>query len=281
MVFQAEEMAVIFQSLEHTSHLDIITVLNEAFREYVVPIQMSEEDFARKVSQEDVDLSRSVGAFVDGHLVGFIVKGWRGTSAYNAVTGVLPAWRGQRLTQQMYHWWMQQHQPEVQYLEVMQSNSPAISSYEAIGFRKTREVYGYKLPFPLQVNSCATYRLVPLPQLPEATRHWWDYTPTWSFQWPSLLNVWPEALTLGVEEKGQLIGCLAVLPGNGRMLHLSVHPDFRRQQVATHLLQAAQQRIQQGISIINLSPDYQPGMGLMATLKAQEFFRQWEMVWGC
>src|SRR5690242_10529094 len=113
---------------------EILNVFNEAFSDYIVPLQLSENQFLQKIKAENIKPELSVGAFVNKKLVGLILTGVSEKGplrkAYNAGTGVIPSFRGQQITQQLYIFLVpllkdqgiREHQ-----LEVLQNNTAALA----------------------------------------------------------------------------------------------------------------------------------------------------------
>ncbi|GAB3827955.1 hypothetical protein GCM10028895_40850 [Pontibacter rugosus] len=125
----------------------------EAFADYAVPIQLSAEQFQAKIKREGIEPSFCVAAYVGDEMAGFILTGlgeWLGKpTAYNAGTGVKPAFRGHRLTQQLYAFLLPKLREsgiEQCLLEVLQDNRPALVSYQSIGLQITRSLFCYRAP---------------------------------------------------------------------------------------------------------------------------------------
>src|SRR6187402_1352190 len=81
---------------------EIVIAFNLSFSDYIVPLQLTEQQFKDKIFAEDIHLEWSFGAFVDDKLVGFILHGFRNNMLYNAGTGVIPEYRGNKITQKLY-----------------------------------------------------------------------------------------------------------------------------------------------------------------------------------
>jgi len=97
-----------------------------------------------KIDAEDVQLSKSAAIFINDKPKGFILHALRELNgevlAYNAGTGIIPAYRGNKSTQKMYDFIL----PDLKssgvkkiVLEVMEQNVAAIKSYLNSGFKKT------------------------------------------------------------------------------------------------------------------------------------------------
>jgi ribosomal protein S18 acetylase RimI-like enzyme len=129
------------RNLQSCSLPEITAAFNDGFSDYFIDVELNPELMAYKIAAEDIDLTISVGAFEEEHLVGLILHGNRqlGTQkiAYNAGTCVRPAFRRRGLVRAMYAHIL----PELQrqgfsesILEVIDINTPAYLAYEGIGF---------------------------------------------------------------------------------------------------------------------------------------------------
>jgi ribosomal protein S18 acetylase RimI-like enzyme len=111
---------------------------------------LPEERLLLRMRKNAVDYDLSVGAYEDDRLVGFTLLGidtWGGiVSAYDAGTGIVPAYRGQGLARRMLDHALpalRERGVERFVLEVLQTNEPAIKAYRKAGFGTTRELKSY------------------------------------------------------------------------------------------------------------------------------------------
>ena len=176
-----------YKTLDYVSMDTITEAFNKAFSDYFIPFRLTTDQMASKFHHEGVDPDISVGAFVDGALVGFIyhAKGhYKGRySFYNAGTGVVPDFRGYGLTRKMFDFILPQllaNGFETGVLEVITDNAPAIKNYERLGYVKTRTVYilkgepqGSERDF--QIDEAMNWNW-------EDYRSWWSWEPTWQNQ---------------------------------------------------------------------------------------------------
>jgi len=83
------------RSLEGLSLNYIADVFREAFSDYAVPMQLTDEEFAFRMRMGSFRQEWSVGCFEDDRLVAFILTGYRdterGLTFHNSGTGVVPA----------------------------------------------------------------------------------------------------------------------------------------------------------------------------------------------
>ena len=140
-----------FTHLQSTPTSTLLHTFNTAFADYYLPFHLTEAQLLAKMRADKNSPALSVGAFDGDRLVGFMLHGVDTVNGrrtvYNGGTGVLPEYRGQGLTAQMYA----QAIPVLKakgidrvILEVISQNVPAIKSYERSGSQALREVACFK-----------------------------------------------------------------------------------------------------------------------------------------
>ncbi len=234
---------------------------------------MNQDQMASKMVKEGVDLDLSVGAFHGSTLVGFILHAKRSENGritlYNAGTGVIPNYRGRRLTRRMYTWLMpriREEGVELLLLEAIDKNIPAIRSYESIGFAKSRLLKCYRgTPKGEKHNEVREVSLkdVDLPAMSE----WWDWKPSFQNSTRSILNGEDDKALLITNQQSTLAGYL-IYTENGRIHQFAVAEHYRKQGLATKLFEYAAS-ITGTVSTINVDGDAQDticfleGLGLI------------------
>lgn len=141
-------MGLSIRSLSQTKLSQISACFNEAFENYFVPFRATTDYLRHRWQAGGVDYELSAGVFDEEKLVGFLMFG-RGLSAaqpnaHNLATGVIPAYRGQRLVAAMYDFALPRLKAAgiVQStLEVITENEKAISAYEKVGYKKVRRLH--------------------------------------------------------------------------------------------------------------------------------------------
>lgn len=268
------------QTLAELSLEQLLAAFNEAFAEYFVPIQLSKKQLAFKLRVDQVDLAYSVGAFENGQLVGFILHGMpekRGQyTAYNAGTGVIPAFRGQGITKQLYQYALPLlRKARIRYslLEVIKENSIALKIYQNIGFQTLRLVNCYQQKKPLIDGAPTRVRqrddlvnLVPIE----------DATPTWQNRPQAIRQYRDDLVQFLIYEDGGWAGSLIVYKKTGRMLQLYVEPKHRRKGIGSLLLGRAAQFFP-GLSIINVDAGRKDLTGFFEHLGFECTLQQYEM----
>ncbi|WP_276497866.1 GNAT family N-acetyltransferase [Pontibacter litorisediminis] len=228
----------------------------EAFADYVVPVQLSQEQLRDKVEREGILPSFCVGAFVGEELVGFILTAlgeWLGKpTAYNAGTGVVPRYRGHGLTQQMYAFLLpklRESGVEQCLLEVIEGNMPALKTYGKIGFNFTRALscfrstkeellLGQWQPEGVTISEKAQFDF-------EAYSCFWDVKPTWQNNIDSLKRSKGQTKTLvACNAQQEVVGYISFFRKNGAVAQLAVGRQWRRQGIGTALLREAVRQVE-------------------------------------
>lgn len=142
------------------SSLPFDTILNcfyESFSDYFVDVKMPGDFWQKRWKTDKVDFQFSYGMFDEDQLVGFILNGigYRDgiKTAFNAGTGVIPAYRGRRIVKTLYDHFLpilKKEGIEACALEVICANTKAIKAYESVGMKITRtyKCYGGEFSIP-------------------------------------------------------------------------------------------------------------------------------------
>jgi len=275
-----------FRNLQAVTLPDICNTFNAAFSDYIVPVQLTLPLLEQKIQGENLQLDYSLGAFDGSTLAGFILHGVDNTRQpkvlYNGGTGVIPAYRGRHLIQQLYAQavpYYRQQGIEKVLLEVIQTNQPAIKAYLNSGFEQKRLVHCYKGAVTVEQSRpdlVITANATPNWSLMAAYS---DMEPCWTNAIHSVQR--EQAFTTSWEAflDGQPAGFISVHLASKRIRQICVHPDLRRQGIGSTLLQHAAAQLGNPLSVINIDDNY-PAMsqfllksGFIHTLS------QYEMVW--
>lgn len=176
------------KSLENTSLAILTECLNASFADYIITFQVTEEQLKTRWRAARVRYDLSFGAFEAGQLVGFFITGvdqWEGkVTAFNMATGVIPAFRGQRLVKQLYEHAFPQFRAdgiEQCMLEVIIGNDKAIRAYQSVGFEIGRSLYCFSGPLEKveeSINPPLRFRKTAIPRWKKYTELE-PYAPTW------------------------------------------------------------------------------------------------------
>ncbi|WP_347157738.1 GNAT family N-acetyltransferase [Pontibacter chitinilyticus] len=262
-----------------------------AFADYVVPIQLSWEQFQAKVTREGITPSFCVAAFAGEQMVGFILTGlgeWQGKpTAYNAGTGVIPAFRGQHITQQLYQFLLpklRESGVEQCLLEVIQENAPALKSYQHTGFHITRSLdcfRGLKNELLFQVPPPEAITIVEA-----AIPDWQAYAalqevlPTWQNAPQAIKRSIDTTLILEAQTTGQeLVGYAVLYPKNGAIAQLAVAEAYRRLGIGTALLRAMSSRTEApALLLINVDAVAHDTISFLERRLFRTILKQYEML---
>lgn len=227
---------------------ELLSTINGAFADYIVPFQLNAEQLAFKMKTEDILPEYSTGAFEAGKMIACIMHGLRDTDGkllvYNAGTGVLPEWRGKGLVGRLYDHilpFLQAQKVTQVMLEVIETNEPAIRAYGKCGFTIQRKL----LCFDGTLATGPGRDIATIRQLDhldwKVLRSFRDILPAWQNAAATMEHIQPKAL--GAFAGEQLIGYILFNPATRRLYQLAVAPAFRRKGVATQLLAYVQQEL--------------------------------------
>ena len=276
---------ITFQTLENISLPGITEVFNLAFSDYIVPLQVTEDQLIDKIKSDNIKLEYSVGAFENNKLVGFILHGYGLINGqkiiYNAGTGVIPANRGHRLTARMYEFiipFLQQKQTGKLLLEVITENKPAIKSYEKTGFITVRKLNCYKGEMkPSKVDNSA-YEIRTLKEYDwEKLQSFWDWEPTWPNAIMSVENLKPGNISIGIYLENILTGYLVYNAKTKRIQQFAIDKSHRNKGLAKQLFNHIAKNHGPQITIINIPADAVSSNKLMENLGLENYIDQFEM----
>ncbi|MCC9137298.1 GNAT family N-acetyltransferase [Pontibacter silvestris] len=241
------------------------TFLN-AFSDYFLPLQLDKEQFKIKIKRENIAPAFCAAAFHNGEMAGFILTGlgeWNGDqTAYNAGTGVKPAFRGNALTGRLYKFLLPKLQKagvEQCLLEVLQQNKTAFKIYEHTGFRITRSLDSFrakKQDLLLQVGPPEAITITVALQPDWQTYHsFWDIKPSWQNSLAAFKRNPDAKVVLEAHNAEQeLVGYIAFLPKNGSVVHFAVDKKKRGKGVGTALLREAAE-LTEGAALMFINVD--------------------------
>ena len=180
-------LQITVQSLACIDIQTLRSCFNASFKQYYKPVQLNRDQFAEKLIVEAIDLKLSFGLFDQDELVGFILNGIDIAAdkkvAYNAASGILPEYRGYRLSYLLFeHSIRQLKEAGVTKitLEVIEQNLPARRVYEKLGFSVVRTLNSYigkpvlneLLPIEVETLSSPDWELI---------RKNCEWKPSWQF----------------------------------------------------------------------------------------------------
>ena len=274
------------QNLEQTGLNTIIATFNEAFTDYYVKINLTQDQLIQKMTLENIRLKHSAGAFDGDQLVGLILSGidTKGglKTAYNGGTGVLPAYRGKGITPQLYSFLIDHYRQEgVQrgLLEVIEANDSAIRSYEKVGFRKLRELdcFKGKIEYDKPEPKLAVLaRQIMHPDW-EQMNQFWNWEPTWPNTTASIRRAGAGLKLLGLYHDDRLVASRVINTASGRIVQFGVHPDFRGKGLGRLLFYYLGKLGNPNLSIINIDRGDADTIGFLKHIGFSIYISQYEM----
>ncbi|WP_420414826.1 GNAT family N-acetyltransferase [Roseibium sp.] len=267
---------------------DLCAALNLAFSDYVVPLQMDVSAFKdfqvqRGFSAEHSFVARSGNEIAAFWLASAPLKDY-GNRCYTLSTGTVPAYRRKGLIKTLFHMVSNACQADgasgLQH-EVITTNSGAVAVYEAMGFRRARELLVYKVPAELHSVSVADgFEIRPLPvyDLPAHIEVFEDVQATPQNS-RAAIGSQPETTKImgAFQQDGALIGWGAIYQG-GAVAQIAVRKDVRKQGVGTALVGGLARAVDtELLSFMNVDAEATTLTAFLTALGGEEVLRQYEM----
>ncbi|MGK7396388.1 MAG: GNAT family N-acetyltransferase [Candidatus Cyclobacteriaceae bacterium M3_2C_046] len=262
----------------------------KAFSDYPSFNSLSHNQFIQRfLNKLNLNSQLSGGAFHQRQLVGFVYSRLNHYqnkyTAYNGGTGVIPDYRGMGITGKIYQHLLPQFKDagvQQGVLEVLTINQPALKVYQKIGFKINKLYRCYKL-------KKSHFKL---PEVPDKLQLKLTSAPCWE-QWAEMSEYEPSFLDQTINLRQNLshekvleafwenkrAGYIIFQPANGRISQLAVHPDFRRQGIATLLIYQVFQNIQnQELTLINVDESAVKLQKFLLAIGFNNVINQYEMV---
>ena len=275
-------------TLSHLTPEQLIPAFNQAFADYIVPVNLTPLFFRQKVIQENLRLEFSTGTFDNGRLVGLMLHGIGEMNgepvAYNGGTGVIPEYRGRHLVERMYSFL----KPRLEtagirrlLLEVIDTNERAIRAYRRVGFRELRALDCFKgeLKGPA-LKPGPDYNVTVRPGLPwEELPSFWNYRPTWQHSLDAARRGQGFMQYVAVEEKGRLRAYGIMIPGSGRIVQYGVHPGYRGMGLGRLVFHHFAQLGNPCLTVLNISREEEQSQRFLRRIGFVRYLGQYEMEW--
>lgn len=257
----------------------------EAFSDYQIDMQMSDEQFRQRVVRDRVELESSAGAFDGDRMIGFYMNGrgaWDGKqTAYDAGTGVVPDYRRRGVAEELFDFMVPQLKERgiTQYLlEVLTSNERAVALYRKIGFEEVRRLA--VLRSKAMMKTSGDVPGVSIRRLEEPDWDvfcaYWDGKPSWQSSIEAVESIRDQREIVGAFADEQCVGYGIVHQPSGLLMQLAVAPAFRRRGIGRTILAALS-----GEGILKVNNVDEELKGTLAFFKANGFeivLRQFEMM---
>lgn len=263
----------------------------EAFSDYARPFELDLVKFRNHINLNAVDLSRSVGCFEDGELIGFSLNGfgrWKGKeTVYDAGTGVIPNRRRLGASEAMFRFMVPHFKGEgiEQFLlEVITNNAPAVSLYKKLGFEIERELVFMEAPASLsrdtRPNEDIDLRSMTARDLNQM-KALWDARPSWQNSNEAIARCEHLKTILGAFIDDECVGYAVYSKGLGRIAQFAVDSRFRRKGVGSRLMIEMQEELMPDskMQVINLDKVLTETVEFFKNRGFQVALSQYEMVW--
>ncbi len=232
----------------------------KAFADYAMGApQTTEERLLLRMRKNAVDFGISVGAYSGDAMVGLTLIGidsWGGSlTAYDAGTGIVQAFRGQKLARRMLDHALpalRDRGVERFVLEVLQQNEPAIKAYERSGFATSRELRSFSSSTSAIVEKTPSpWSLRPVDvALFESVAHEADWLPSFENRVSSVRAIPDDVSLIGAFDGEQCVGAYAYSSPLRWLLSLVVQRSHRRRGVGSALLAHAAAHVPEGVNRI-------------------------------
>lgn len=216
----------------------------DAFSDYQVDMQMSEQQFAQRVARDGVQLEISTGAFDGDRMIGFYmnaVDDWQGKlTAYDAGTGIVPDYRGRGVAQELFAFTVSRLKERgvSQYLlEVLTSNERAVALYRKLGFVEVRRLAVLRSQQALEPLDDIELRRIEDPDW-KMFQSFWDGYPSWQNSIAAVERVPNDRIILAADVAGSCVGYGIVFRPTANLMQLAVAPSHRRKGIGSRLLRA-------------------------------------------
>ena len=219
----------------------------EAFSDYQVDMQISEQQFAQRLTRDGVQLEISTAAFDEDRMIGFYMNAvgdWQGKlTAYDAGTGIIPDYRGRGVAQELFAFTVSRLKERgvSQYLlEVLTSNERASSLYRRLGFVEVRRfavLRSQQAPKTSDELAEVEIRRIEEPDW-KLFQSFWDGYPSWQNSIAAVERVPNDRIILGAYMDGNCVGYGVVFTPAANLMQLAVAPSHRRKGIGSRILSA-------------------------------------------
>jgi ribosomal protein S18 acetylase RimI-like enzyme len=236
-----------YRLLTATDFSTLYACFLDAFSDYQVDMQMSEQQFAQRLTRDGVQLEISAGAFDDDRMIGFYINAlgdWQGKlTAYDAGTGIVPDYRGRGVAQELFAFTVSRLKERAvsQYLlEVLTSNERAVALYRKLGFIEVRRFAVFRSQQalkPIDDSAEVEMRRVEEPDW-KLFRSFWDGYPSWQNSIDAVERVPNDRMIVGAHVEGCCVGYGIVFTPSANLMQLAVAPAYRRKGIGSRILSA-------------------------------------------
>jgi ribosomal protein S18 acetylase RimI-like enzyme len=217
----------------------------DAFSDYQINLQMTEEQFEQRVQRDGVELELSAGAFDGERMIGFYMNGrgmWHGQeTAYDAGTGVVLDHRRRGVAIELFDFMvprLKERGIEQYLLEVLTSNERAVALYRKLGFEEIRTLAGVRMNEGMK--NVAEVEGVSIRHMDEPDWDvfcaYWDGEPSWQNSMDAVERIRNHCEIVGAFVDAKCVGYGIVFKPSGILMQLAVAQEFRRRGIGRSIL---------------------------------------------
>ena len=285
-------MTIRYSFLSQSDFPEAHATMVEAFADYHLDMSyMTSERSRLRNVKSGVHYDCSVAAYDGQQMVGVTFVGlddWLGEkAAYDAGTGIIPAYRGQGIAKGMFEFVL----PKLKclgvsqfLLEVLQPNTAAIRAYSKTGFEVTREFACLDLsPDDFKPVKQAG-RQLDIKTIDRSVIESFvsqvDYQPSWEISFAGMQRIEDDLICLGAFDENRCVGIVVYYPLLQWLMSLVVVSDSRRMGVASSLMEALLLCLPEGadkVKVINIDHGDLGMLEFMEKAGAQHVINQFEM----
>ncbi|PVB63444.1 GNAT family N-acetyltransferase [Labrenzia sp. 011] len=266
---------------------ELADAMNEAFSDYVTPLQMSEAKFVDFQRQRGFSGRHSFVALNEGKIAAFWFSGQAdptfGNRAYTLSVGTSPDHRRRGLSRRLLQAVVDAQKAEQAsglQLEVITTNDKAVCAYEDFGFFRQRTLRVCKLTkehLDAAEPGRWTVEDLQLEALPTDEDAYFETRPTPQNARAALVGLRPDIHLIGVREGGELLGWGAAYK-DGAVAQIAVHKAHRRRGIGQALLRELCQRTgADQLLFVNVDEEAAGLNAFLDRFGAEDLLRQYEM----
>lgn len=283
-----KKIAMITNRLLGANDLDpLYNCFLEAFSDYQVSMQVSREQFAQRLMRDGVQLQLSAAAFDNDRMIGFYINGageWLGElTAYDAGTGVVPAYRNRGVAKDLFSFIVPQlKQASVSryLLEVFTANEPAVTLYRKLGFVETRRLAVYRASEAVQSRENPAG--ISIRKLEKADwdlfQSFWEGYPSWQNSPAAVERSANERILIGAYEGDRCVGYGVLFKPAAALMQLAVTPGYRRRGIGSALLATLQREAGEVLKVNNIEERLKGTCAFYEAVGYTVLLTQFEMV---
>lgn len=275
-----------YRALDKISIETLHKTFLDAFSDYQVNIALPLWKFEQMLQRRGYVSQLSIGAFENEILVGFVLNGfrsWNGKpTVYDLGTGVIVEYRRQGITSNMLlniKELLKQKQVEQYLLEVIESNTSAVSLYKKQGFEIQREFSCFQLDKRKYnpITTCKVERVnrIDLGQLTD----FGDFKPSWQNSIDSINAVPEEFLYSIVRLDNTIVGYGIIDKRTGDIPQIAVNRHYRGRGIARSIMTEMIKNTESDrISILNVDNESESTKNFLLELGFVNSVGQYEML---